>query len=38
MTCRGGPRPGIAAVPATLAQNHPDALLYVNANAARTAY
>ena len=27
-----------AAFPATLAQNHPDALLYVNANAARTAY
>ena len=27
-----------AAFPATLAQNHPDALLYVNANAAQTAY
>ena len=27
-----------ASFPATLAQNHPDALLYVNANAARTPY
>ena len=27
-----------AAFPATLAQRHPDAVLYVNANAAQTAY